>query len=231
MVRIEGLSMHMLASLFLAISQAAAPAGLAGNQPIPGPFHPLILNGELAGRYHCPLSDFGPRPFVLVLIRGTDAPEGLKEMLGELNDLVEKSKAAALRSAVIFVEDKLETPLYLANAERKAARDKIDAALGFASDPKMEAKNPFPGVYVGLDSAEVLKTYPLGEGTAAVAVLARDYKVLAVEKVAEGQFNAEKWKTILSNADSKLVDKTLAPVVRPRLKPRAPVAEAPPAQQ
>lgn len=231
MVCIEGPSMHMLACLVLALSQATAPAALAENKPIPGPFHPLILNGDLAGRYHCPLSDFGPRPFVLVLIRGTDAPEGFKEMLGELNELVEKSKAAALRAAVVFVEDKLETPLYLANAERKAARDKIDAALGFATDPKMEAKNPFPGVYVGLDSAEVLKTYPLGDGTAAMAVMARDYKVKAVEKVAEGQLNAGKWKSILSSVDAKLVDKTLAPVVRPRLKPRAPVAEAPPAQQ
>lgn len=223
--------MHMLACVFLALAQSTTPAGLAENKPIPGPFHPLILNGELAGRYHCPLSDFGPRPFVLVLVKGTDTPEGFKEMLGELNQLVEKSRAAALRAAVVFVEDKLETPLYLANPERKAARDKIDAALGFSSDPKVEARNPFPGVYVGLDSAVVLKTYPLGEGTAATAIMARDYKVVGMERIPEGQLTAARWKAFLAAADTRLVDKTLAPVVRPRLRPRSPVAESPPAGQ
>jgi len=219
--------MPIPAILMLALAQSAPPAELAANQPIPGPFHPLILNGNLAGRYHCPLSDFGSRPFALVLVRGTDVPEGFKEMLGELDALVAKSSPAALRSVVVFVEDKLAMPLYLANAERKAARDKIDTALGFAAEPKMDNKNPYPSIFVGLDSAELLKSYPIPEGAAAVAILARDYKVKSVEKIPDGQLNAEKWKSLLETIDSKLVDKTLAPVIRPRLKPRSPVSEPP----
>jgi hypothetical protein len=46
-------------------------------------------------------------------------------------------------------------------------------------------------------------------------------------RVPVGQLSAEKWKAMLAEVDAKLIDKTLAPVVRPRLKPRAPVPVAP----
>jgi hypothetical protein len=91
----------------------------------------------------------------------------------------------------------------------------------------MDNKNPYPSIFVGFDSAELLKSYPIPEGVAAVAFLAREYKVKSVEKIPDGQLNAEKWKSLLETIDAKLVDKTLAPVIRPRLKPRAPVAEPP----
>ena len=219
--------MLMLCCSVLIASQAPAPAGVSENQPVPGPFHPLILNGTLTGRYHCPLSDFGARPFVLILMRGTDVPEGFKEMLGELDQLIGKNQAAALRGAVIFVGDKIDMPLYLANAERKAARDKIDEVLGFAMDGKPDAKNPYPSIYVGVDSSEVLKSYPMADDVGMSALLARDYRIKSVMRVPVGQLSAEKWKAMLAEVDAKLIDKTLAPVVRPRLKPRAPVPVAP----
>lgn len=219
--------MLMLCCSLLIATQAPVPAGIPENQPVPGPFHPLILNGPLTGRYHCPLSDFGARPFVLILIRGTDVPEGFKEMLAELDQLIGKNQAAALRGAVIFVGDKIDMPLYLANAERKAARDKIDEVLGFTSDGKSEAKNPYPSIYVGVDSSEVLKSYPMPDDVGMSVLFARDYRVKAVTRVPVGQLSSEKWKAMLAEIDAKLVDKTLAPVIRPRLKPRTPVAAAP----
>lgn len=212
----------------LVACQASVPAGLSENQAVPGPFHPLILNGPLTGRYHCPLSDFGARPFVLILVRGTDVPDGFKEMMGELDQLVGKNQATALRAAVVFVGDKIEIPLYLANAERKAARDKIDEVLGLANDGKSEVKNPYPSIIVGVDSSKVLKSYPMAEDVGMAAILARDYRIKSVTRVPVGQLTAEKWKTLMSDVDAKLIDKTLAPVIKPRLKPRTPVA-APPA--
>jgi hypothetical protein len=148
-------------------------------------------------------------------------------MLAELDQMIGKNQAAALRGAVIFVGDKIDMPLYLANAERKAARDKIDEVLGFASDGKSDAKNPYPSIYVGVDSSEVLKSYPMPDDVGMSALLARDYRVKAVTRLPVGQLTAEKWKAMLAEVDAKLVDKTLAPVIRPRLKPRTPVAAAP----
>lgn len=185
------------------------------GEPIPGPFHPLVLNGELVDRYHCPLSDFGSRPIVLVMVRGTDVSDTWKANLGALNAFEGKLHDLGLRAMAVFIDDSFKEPLALAGIEkRRDLQDKMKSILGTGKE------NPFPNIPVCLDSADLLTRYPMPQGAEATILLAKGFRILDRVDLNPGDVSTEKFGEILKNAESKLIDKKLVGPPKPRLKPR-----------
>lgn len=209
-----------LAGLFLggllAIAGQAqtASTGKVG-EPIPGPFHPLVLNGELVDRYHCPLSDFGARPIVLVMVRGTEVSDGWKANLAALNTFEGRLHDVGMRAMVVFVDDSFKEPLALSSIDkRRDLQDKMKALLGTAKD------NPYPHIPVCLDSGDLLTRYPMPQGAEASILLVKGFRLADRVDLNAGEGTADKFAEILKTAESKLIDKKLVPTPKPRLKPR-----------
>lgn len=185
------------------------------GEPIPGPFHPLVLNGDLVDRYHCPLSDFGARPIVLVMVRGTDVSDTWKGNLNALNAFEGKLHDLGVRAMAVFIDDTFKEPLALAGIEkRRDLQDKMKTILGTGKD------NPFPNIPVCLDSGDLLARYPMPQGAEATILLAKGFRIVDRFDLNPGDVTPEKFGEILKAAETKLIDKKLVGPPKPRLKPR-----------
>jgi hypothetical protein len=182
---------------------------------IPGPFHPLVLNGELVDRYHCPLSDFGARPIVLVMVRGTDVSDGWKANLSALNSFEGKLHDLGMRAMAVFIDDSFKEPLALASIDkRRDLQDKLKALLGSGKE------DPYPNLPVCLDSGDLLTRYPMPQGAEASVLMVKGFRLVDRVDLNPGEATAEKMAEILKTAEGKLIEKKLVPTPKPRLKPR-----------
>jgi len=74
-----------------------------------GPFHPLNVNGEKAGKEACLFCAYGERPVVMIFAREPNAQLG--KLIKKLDAACEKHKKEELASFVVFCtkDDKAET--------------------------------------------------------------------------------------------------------------------------
>ncbi len=210
----------ILAALFLGgllpvFGQAQIASTGKVGEPIPGPFHPLVLNGELVDRYHCPLSDFGARPIVLVMVRGTEVSDGWKNNLAALNTFEGRLHDLGMRAMVVFVDDTFKEPLALSGIDkRRDLQDKMKALLGTVKD------NPYPHIPVCLDSGDLLNRYPMPQGAEASILMVKGFRLVDRVDLNTGEGTPDKFGEILKTAETKLIDQKLVPPPKPRLKPR-----------
>jgi|LakMenE01Jun11ns_1017448.scaffolds.fasta_scaffold9715896_1 hypothetical protein len=198
----------------VAICPVAFGQGKVGEN-IPGPFHPLVLNGELADRYHCPLSDFGSRPTVILLVRGTDVSDGWKANLGALNGFEGKLHDLGMRAMAVFIDDSFKEPLALSSIDkRRDLQDKLKSLLGTTKE------DPFPNIPVCLDSGDLLGRYPIPQGAEASVLIVKGFRLVDRFDLNPGDATVEKMNEILKKAEAKLIDKKLVQPAKPRLKPR-----------
>ena len=208
--------LNFLAACTLAQAPLAQPAGVAKvGEAIPGPFHPLVLNGDLADRYHCPLSDFGGRPIVLILVRGTEVSDAWKANLATLNTWQGNLQTLGMRSMVVYVDDSFREPLALASIDkRRDLQSKMKGLLGTTKE------DPYPNFPVCLDSGDLLSRYPMPEGVEASVLLVKGFRVVDRVDLNPGDATGARMEAVLKMAEAKLVDKKLLSPPKPRLKPR-----------
>lgn len=100
----------------VAVSTIAIAAELkSGPQPgekVPGPFHPLNINGDGAGQKKCLYCENGYNPVAVVFARTADCPMTQK-LIKELDAVTAKNSGCEMGSYVVYLsdEDKLETKL------------------------------------------------------------------------------------------------------------------------
>jgi hypothetical protein len=106
------LAVAAVAVLGGAVVAAELKSGPQAGQKVPGPFHPLNINGESAGKKNCLFCEAGGDPVVMVFARTPDCP-GTQALIKSLEDAAAKNEKADLRAYVIFLgaEDKLEAKL------------------------------------------------------------------------------------------------------------------------
>lgn len=112
----------MMRKLFAgAVAVALVAGGLyaadmkSGPQPgttVPGPFHPLNINGPMAGQKNCLYCSAGDSPVVAVFARNADDP-ALTKLITQLETCTEKNAKCEMASFVVFcsADDKLEGKL------------------------------------------------------------------------------------------------------------------------
>jgi hypothetical protein len=74
----------------LACSAAAVKSGPQVDDEVPGPFHPLNVNGEFAGEKNCLYCEFGSKPVAMVFAR---------ELTPSVADLIKKLDAATAKNS------------------------------------------------------------------------------------------------------------------------------------
>jgi hypothetical protein len=87
-------------------------SGPQAGEKIPGPFHPLNVNGEDAGKKACLYCKAGDSPSVAIFARSADDAT-LKKLIATLEDATAKNAKAELNGFVVFCShsDKLEGSL------------------------------------------------------------------------------------------------------------------------
>jgi hypothetical protein len=100
--------------LFAAVLAAAATVGVAfagdiksGPQTgdtVPGPFHPLNVNGEQAGKKACLYCKNGDNPVAVVFARSADDAQTIK-LLKKLDELTAKNEKSEMGSYAVYLSD------------------------------------------------------------------------------------------------------------------------------
>jgi hypothetical protein len=109
-------AMHFLARNFLILVLAVAGVGLAraADEPkplqvgdsLPGAFQVLMVTGDRAGKFHCPVCEFDLYPAVLIFVRDVDeATPALMEFLKKLDSTMARYTAARPGACVVFLKD------------------------------------------------------------------------------------------------------------------------------
>ena len=102
-----------VAALLAGVAPAAdIKSGPQVGEDVPGPFHPLNVNGEDAGKKACLYCKAGDGPVVAVFARSAD-DAALNQLITKVEDIAAKNPKAELNSFVVFCSnnDKLESQL------------------------------------------------------------------------------------------------------------------------
>jgi hypothetical protein len=87
-------------------------SGPQAGEKVPGPFHPLNINGESAGKKACLYCKAGDSPVVAIFARNTDNP-ALAKLISAVEEATAKNAKAELNSFAVFCnsDEKLEGKL------------------------------------------------------------------------------------------------------------------------
>jgi hypothetical protein len=139
----------------------------SGPQPpdglIPGPFHPINVNGEHKGNAHCLVCEYGLDPVVLVFAHDGNKP--LERLLQRLDAAVEKHQGTRLHAAAVLLNEDY--------AKEDPRRKLIADAEQFAAQAGLKR------VGVAVYDADGPKDYNLNRDAGVTVLLYRKHKVLA----------------------------------------------------
>ena len=96
------LAVFCAAGLALA-AETNVKSGLQVGAKVPGPFHPLNINGAKAGEKNCLYCQNGANPVAMVFAR--DVSEPLTKLIKELDSCTAKHGDAKMGSFVVFLSD------------------------------------------------------------------------------------------------------------------------------
>ena len=106
------LSAVVVVALGSVVFAADFKSGPQAGEKVPGPFHPLNINGESAGKKACLYCKAGDSPSVAIFARNADDPV-LQKLIVSIDEATVKNAKAELNSYVVFCsgDDKLEAKL------------------------------------------------------------------------------------------------------------------------
>src|SRR5436309_3184109 len=98
---------HLLAAalivvfaLGVVVAAETVKSGPQVGQQVPGPFHPLNINGEAAGQKQCLYCKNGNNPVAMIFARSTSEP--LTKLVKKLDACCAKNSEAKMGSFVVF---------------------------------------------------------------------------------------------------------------------------------
>lgn len=83
-------------------------SGPQAGEKIPGPFHPLNVNGEQAGQKACLVCKHGDNPVAMVFARCADCPMTVK-LIKKLDAVAKANERAELGTFAVFLTDDEKT--------------------------------------------------------------------------------------------------------------------------
>src|SRR5438477_13169151 len=95
-----------------AVAAADLKSGPQAGEKVPGPFHPLNVNGEDAGKKACLYCKNGDNPVAVVFARSAD-DANLKKLIAALDAATDQNQKAEMGSFVVYLsaDDTLEGQL------------------------------------------------------------------------------------------------------------------------
>lgn len=156
----------VVASLLVAAAGAADPikAGPQKGEKLPGPFHPLNINGENAGEKACLYCRYGMSPVVMVFARSA-TPEVIT-LAKKLEAEVKKHQDAELNACVVFCSDD------------GGLKSQLEAIV---------SKEGLKDVTLAIDNPAGPKGYNIAKEADVVVLLYKDRKVIANHAYRKGE--------------------------------------------
>jgi hypothetical protein len=161
---------------------ADVKSGPQAGEKVPGPFHPLNVNGEDAGKKACLYCKAGDDPVVAIFARNAD-DAALQKLIAAVEESTAKNSKAALNSFVVFCSD----------------NDKLEGKLKTLAE-KAKLKN----VVLAIESAEGPEKYGISKDADVTVLLYKERVVVANHTFGKGKLTEKDVEKV--NADiAKLV--------------------------
>lgn len=141
----------------------ALKSGPQIGQEVPGPFHPLNINGAKAGQKNCLYCENGTRPVAMIFARQVDEPT---IALIKKIDAANQKAGDKMGSFVVFLSDDEQLPTKLKETADKANLQRTVLSVDNAAGPKGYNVSRDADVTVVLYSDHTVKanyTFPKGK--------------------------------------------------------------------
>lgn len=113
----------------------AVKSGPQVGEKLAGPFHPLNVNGEAAGKTHCLYCQNGDNPVAMVFARDAASPTTAK-LIKALDKATVTNSKAEMGSFVVFLNDEKGLEENLKNMAKKEELKKLVLSIDNPSGPK-----------------------------------------------------------------------------------------------
>ncbi len=158
----------LVAGVALAVAGVQAGGALKSGpqtgQEVPGPFHPLNVTGEQAGKKACLYCSNGANPVAVVFAR--EATPAVAKLLKQLDDATVKNGKAEMGSYAVFCSDK----------------DGLDKALS-----KLAAEQKLKKLVLSIDNPAGPKSYAIAKDADVTVLLYHDFTVKANHAFRKGE--------------------------------------------
>lgn len=114
---------------------AEIKSGPQAGEKVPGPFHPLNVNGESAGEKACLFCKHGESPVAMVFAR-TPECEGTQKLIKKLEEVTAANSKAEMGSFVVFLSDSDKTEKSLKKMAEEAKLKNVVLAVDNPAGPE-----------------------------------------------------------------------------------------------
>ncbi|MFO0881635.1 MAG: hypothetical protein U0840_30425 [Gemmataceae bacterium] len=212
--RLLGICLVCCCGLFAAAADTPDP--LALGKSLPATFHPFNINVaappadpvvedpsapkprykappySTKHKYHCLISEYDLDPTVMLLVRGLEASDTLKDLLQKLDAAIDRNRRVVrLRAFVVFIDEDMKS-LTTEDDRREANAKTLDRLV-----EDLKLKN----VVVALAAKPDLAKFRLDDTHALTAVLYNKLRIVAVHRLPA---DSTATKPILDDVASKL---------------------------
>jgi len=151
-------------------------SGPQAGDKVPGPFHPLNINGESAGKKACLYCKAGDSPTVAIFARNLEAAN-LTKLIAVVEEATAKNAKAELNSFVVFC----------------SGDEKLEAKLKDAAD-KAKLKN----VVLSIESAEGPEKYNISKDAEITVIVYKERVVSANMSFEKGKMTEKDVEKVLA---------------------------------
>jgi hypothetical protein len=126
----------LVASVAVSVALSADPlkAGPQKGEKVPGPFHPLNINGENAGEKACLYCRYGMSPVAMVFARSA-TPE-IVMLAKKLEEQVKAHQDAEFNACIVFCSDDTSLKGQLEEIVKKEGLKNVTLAIDNPAGPK-----------------------------------------------------------------------------------------------
>lgn len=134
MHRIVGLSLSFALLTGALFAAEALKSGPQVDERVPGPFHPLNINGKYAGEKNCLFCQNGSNPVAMVFAR--EATPEVAKLIKKLDSCTAKNSDCRMGSFVVFLSDKEGLDKELKSLADNQKLEKIVLSIDNPAGPK-----------------------------------------------------------------------------------------------
>jgi hypothetical protein len=161
----------------------------------------------LTGMFHCPLSENGLNPMVLLFVKGSEPTDAVLQLVQKLDEIVPKYEKERLGIVVVFLDMNIKDITLDDEARNAATR---------ALEPKLA---PFANVTAAVDGWESLKEqYKLNPDNDVTFVMSDKLRVGSIRLLANADLDAKGIETLVQHVEDKIKTPT-------KLKPPREIGE------
>jgi hypothetical protein len=173
-------------------SDKKQPLGV--GQDLPGSFHPYNVNGPSKGRYHCPVTEYGLDPAVMLVTRDLVGNAAFKDLLKKIDAAITNNPSVRLHGFVAVLTEDLPKVVEEDDKREEVAR----------RYEKLAEELALKNVVLCLASKADLEKYGLQENNALTVVLYHKYKILASQAVGRDKVDEAMVKKVMADIAAKL---------------------------